>query len=64
MANFINGIIALSVGIILMANVFMTIVHDTNTTSWTASEVALWTVVGLLGVVGIVYGALNVFGIM
>ena len=64
MSNFINGIIGLSVGIILMSAVFMTTVHDTNTSTWSASEVALWGVVGLLGVVGIVYGSLNVFGIM
>jgi len=42
----------------------MTTVHTTNTSTWTASEIALWSVVGLIGVVGIVYGALNVFGII
>lgn len=64
MANFISGIISLAIGIIIMANVYMTTVHDTNTTGWTASEIALWSVVGLIGVVGIVYGALNVFGVL
>ena len=64
MANFVQGIISLSIGIILMTSVYMTTVHGTNTTTWTASEVALWSVVGLIGVVGIVYGGLNVFGVM
>jgi hypothetical protein len=64
MANFISGIISLSIGVIMMASVFMTTVHDTNTSTWSASEVALWSVVGLVGVVGILYGALNVFGVL
>ena len=64
MANFISGIISLSIGVIMMASVFMTTVHDTNTSGWTASEIALWSVVGLVGVVGILYGALNVFGVL
>ena len=64
MANFIGGIISLSIGVIMMASVFMTTVHDTNTSTWSSSETALWSVVGLVGVVGIVYGALNVFGVL
>jgi len=64
MGNFISGIITLSIAVIMMASVYMTTVHNTNTSTWTASEIALWSVVGLIGVVGIVYGALNVFGII
>ena len=64
MGNFISGIISLSIGIIMMSSVYMTTVHGTNTSEWTTSEVALWSVVGLVGVVGIVYGALNVFGVL
>jgi len=64
MGNFISGIISLSIGIIMMASVYMTTVKTTNTSTWSASEVALWSVVGLVGVVGIVYGALNVFGVL
>jgi len=64
MANFISGIISLSIGIIMMSSVYMTTVHGTNTSTWSTSEVALWSVVGLVGVVGIVYGALNVFGVI
>jgi len=64
MANFIGGIIGLSIGVIMLASVFMTTVHNTNTTGWSTSEVAIWGVVGLAGVVGILYGALNVFGVL
>ena len=64
MGNFISGIITLSIAVIMMASVYMTTVHNTNTSTWTTSEIALWSVVGLIGVVGIVYGALNVFGII
>jgi len=65
MANgFIGGIISISIGIIMLANVFMTTVHSTNTTAWSASEIAIWGVVGLAGVVGILYGTLNIFGVM
>lgn len=65
MANsFIGGIISISIGIIMLANVFMTTVIDTNTSTWSTSQVAIWSVVGLAGVVGILYGTLNVFGVM
>ena len=65
MANsFIGGIISISIGIIMLANVFMTTVTSTNTSTWSSSSVAIWGVVGLAGVVGILYGTLNVFGVM
>lgn len=64
MANFIGGIISITLGVIVLANVFMTTVHATNTSTWTTSEVALWGVLGLVGVIGILYGTLNVFGVM
>lgn len=65
MANsFIGGIISISIGIIMMANVFMTTVVGTNTSTWGTSSIAIWSVVGLAGVVGILYGTLNVFGVM
>jgi len=65
MANgFIGGIISISIGVIMLANVFMTTVVGTNTDTWDASSVAIWSVVSLAGVVGILYGTLNVFGVM
>lgn len=63
MANFIVGIVSLVVGITLMTSLFLTTVHDTNTTGWSTGEIAIWSVLGLIGIVGILYGVLNVFGI-
>jgi len=64
MANFIGGIISITLGVIVLSNVFMTTVHNTNTSTWSTSETALWGVLGLVGVIGILYGTLNVFGVM
>lgn len=50
MANFVMGIISLTIGVVVLANVFITFsgmnktekirtVKSTNTTSWSASEI-------------------------
>jgi hypothetical protein len=64
MASFIGGIIGVTIGIIVLVNVFMTTVHNANTTGWTTSETSLFNVLGLCGVVGALYAVLNVFGIL
>lgn len=61
--GFIGGIVNISIGCIMLASVFMTTIKTTNTSTWGASEVALWGVLGIAGVVGLVVGVLNVFGI-
>lgn len=63
MANFIMGIISLTVGVVVLANVFITTVKGTNTTGWSTSEVAMWGLLTLAGIIGIVYGVLSVFGL-
>lgn len=60
----IKGIIGLSIGVIVFANVLMPTIKGVNTTDWSTSEVALYAVAGLGGVIGIVYGILNVFGVL
>lgn len=62
--SFIKGIISLTVGVILLANVFIVTVNAQNTTGWSTSEIALWGLLTLLSIVGLVYGIANVFGIM
>lgn len=47
----------------MLANVFMNTIKATNTSTWSTSEVALWAVLGLAGVVGLVYGTFAVFGL-
>jgi len=77
MANFISGIISLTIGVVVLANVFITTVKNTNTSNgsicfygngtnyvcgWTASEIALWGLLTLIGIAGIIYGVMSVFG--
>ena len=64
MGNFIGGIISITVGLLLVVNVFITTVKDINTTDYTSGEVALIGVLSLVGIVGILYGTLSVFGIV
>lgn len=75
MANFILGIISLSISVIVLANLFIFTVHNQsgcsfgncsapgNAGTWTASEVTMWGLLSLISIVGIVYGVMNVFGI-
>jgi hypothetical protein len=64
MANpFITGIISITLGVIMLANVFMPVVKGTNTSTYTTAEVALWGVLGLGGIIGLVYGVFAVFGL-
>jgi hypothetical protein len=65
MASYIGGIISLSVGVVVLANVYIQTVKDTNTTAlgFTTSETTMWSLLTLVGIVGFVYGVLNLFGL-
>lgn len=64
MANpMISGIISITLGVIMLSNVFITTVKGTNTATYTAGEVALWGVLSLGGIIGLVYGVFAVFGL-
>lgn len=63
MANFVIGIISLTIGVVVLANVFITTVKGANTTGWTTSELALWGLLSIAGIAGVVYGTLSVFGL-
>jgi hypothetical protein len=63
MANFITGIISITIGLVLVASVFIYTVNNTTTTGWSASTIVMWGLLPLIAVVGILYGVLNVFGI-
>ena len=63
MANFIMGIISLTIGVVILANVFITTVKNQSTTDWTTAEIALWGLLTLVSIAGILYGVLNVFGL-
>lgn len=61
--GLISGIIGITLGVIMLANVFMPVVKGTNTSGYTTAEVALWAVLGLGGIIGLVYGVFSVFGL-
>lgn len=74
MANFISGIISLSVSAVILASVFIFTIKNTSTcygncspggggTSWSTSEITMWGLLTLIAIVGMLYGVLNVFGI-
>jgi hypothetical protein len=63
MASFIGGIIQITLGAIILASVFIANIKSTNTTGWTTSEITLWGVLSLVGIIGLVVGVLQVFGI-
>lgn len=63
MASFFGGILNLTLGVVILSGVFITTVKDTNTSGWTTSEVALWGLLTLSGIAGLVYGVMQVFGL-
>lgn len=63
MGNFVSGIISLAVSVVILATVFITTVKNTNTSGWSSSEIAMWSLITLVAIVGMVYGVLNVFGL-
>jgi len=63
MGSMISGIILLSIGVIVLANVFIATVKGTNTTNWTAGEVALWGTLTIVAIAALLVGVLQVFGL-
>lgn len=63
MTNFIMGIIGISIGAVVLSGVFITTIKAQNTTGWTTAETALWGLLTVAGIAGIVYGTLAVFGL-
>jgi hypothetical protein len=63
-SNMIAGIISLALAVVILANVFIFVVKNTSTTGWASSEVALWGLLTLSGIIGLVYGVLSVFGLV
>ena len=64
MANMISGVISITIAAVVLANVYVTTIKETNQTTFTSSEKSMWGLLTLLGIVGLVYGVLAVFGIM
>jgi hypothetical protein len=64
MANLFAGLISLAIGVIILANVFIATVNDTNTTGWDTADIALWGTLSLVAIAGMVYGVAAVFGLV
>ena len=63
MASFFSGILNLTLGVVILSGVFIATVKDTNTDSYSTSEVALWGLISLAAIAGLVYGVMQVFGL-
>lgn len=64
MANaLVSGIVTITVGVILVYNVFISTVKAQNTDGFTAGETALHGVMALAGLIGILVGTFQVFGL-
>ena len=70
---FVQGIISITLSVIVLASVFIPVVKGTNTTtptgvngspvSWSAGELALWGVMTIIAIMGLVYGIAQTFGL-
>ena len=82
MANFMTGLISLSIGVVILSSVFIRSTKDIVTVNGstncmttyngsvcsgngalTGAELALYGLITIAGIAGIVYGTLNVFGL-
>ena len=63
MANLFGGIMTLVLSIILIASVVISTVKSQTTTGWSTGEVALWGLISLISIMGLVYSAGSIFGL-
>lgn len=61
--TFIQGIVSVSIGAVMLSSVYITTIQGVNTSTWSAGDAALWGVLTTIGIVGLVYGVANVFGL-
>jgi len=63
MANMLTGIISITISAVILANVYIVTIKETNTSQFTSAESAMWGLLTLIGIVGLVYGVLSIFGL-
>lgn len=63
MAEFVKAIIGLTIAITMFASIYMGTVKTTNTDTWSTQEVALWGIMGTVGIAGMLYAAAGIFGL-
>lgn len=64
LGNAIFSIISLTIVVIVLTNVFLPTVKDTNTSGWSTGETSLWSVVSLVAIAGFVYNVAATMGLM
>jgi hypothetical protein len=62
LANFVVGILSLTIGAIVLSSVLITTLKSANQSGWGTGEIALWGTISLVSIAGMVYGAMAVFG--
>lgn len=62
--GMIDGIIGIAISVIILSGVLMTTLKTTNTSTWSASEVTLFGVIGIGAIIGLVVSTLRVFGVL
>ena len=63
MAGMFGGILQLVMAVILVVNVLVPTIKNANTTGWSASETAVFSLATLAAIFGLVNGIANLFGL-
>ena len=61
--NFVKSVVSLVLAVVLVTNVLIPTYKSANTTGWTTSEVAIFSLASLGTIAGLVYSILAAFGI-
>ena len=64
MGSMIGAVVLLVVAVILVANVVIPTVKGTNTSTYSASELALWNLITLAAIIGTFILAFRSFGVL
>lgn len=62
--GFIYGVISLLIMAVVVSEVFLPQINNTNTTGWSAGEQALWGLVTLVAIAGFLYAVAMIFGLV
>jgi len=54
--NLLELFIGAAIAMVVLANVYLYTIHETNTSTWGTAEVALFGILGILGIVAIIRG--------
>lgn len=63
MTSYIGAIISITIGAVILSSVYIYTIKNTSTQGWSSSEIAMWGLLSLIGIVGLLYGVLAVFGL-